>query len=206
MKDQQSRAAVETRLVHDLHRTVTKLLADAATRPMASAAALAEVRDFLVSQLPCHHESEDALIWPLITAKEPEIAGRFADLSGEHVRLETALQALATAPVADSDRTALAKAAAAVRDLVHTHLEHEEAVLFPALRDHVTEQEWLDVAEKVIAGMPDVEMHLAVEFLEQVGTPQEADIILAAMPAPVRDELREQARATLNRLGEGASV
>jgi hemerythrin-like domain-containing protein len=206
MTDLQSRAIAETRLVHNLHRHVTTLLAEAAARPTASPVALEEVRNFLLIMLRSHHESEDDLLWPLITAKAPQVAGPFAELSDEHDELDAALDALEQAPVDDSDRTTLVDAAAALRELVHTHLEHEEAILFPALREHVTEQEWLELAEKVVAETPNVAPHLTVGFFEQAGTREEADIVLAAMPATLRDGLREQARATLAQLGERVSA
>jgi len=200
MTNQQARAVVETRLVHNVHRGASTLMAEAAARP-AAPEALAEVREFLVSQLRSHHESEDRLLWPLIMAKAPELAGPFAELSGEHDRLDAALDALEAAPIGPSDRTVLAESAVALRDLVHAHLDHEEPVLFPALRDLVTDQESRDFAEQVVAETPNIGPHLLVGFLEQAGTPEETGIILGAIPAPVLGALREQGRATLADLG-----
>lgn len=200
MTDTQVTAVIETRLVHDLHRAASSLLADAAPRPEASAAALAEVRDFLVNQLRHHHESEDDLLWPMITAAAPELAGPFASLSSEHDKLDEALDALVSAPVSERDRAALAAAASTLRDLVHTHLGHEEPVLFPALRDHVSEAAWKEFSQQVIARTPPVGTHLLVGFLDQVGTPEEVAIILGGIPAPAQAALRGQAQGTLARL------
>jgi hemerythrin-like domain-containing protein len=197
----QARRLLETRLVHTLHRNVSTLLAEAAARREAEAGALVEIRDFLVGQLRSHHESEDRLLWPMLTAKVPGLSDPFAGLTGEHEKLDAVLDALAAAPADEQpERTALIGAAAALRDQVHTHLEHEEGVLFPALL-HVTEQEWEDFAAQVIAETPNDHPHLLVGFLEQAGTPQEADVILAAIPAPVREALRAQFVGTLARLG-----
>ena len=199
MTDTQT-AVIDTRLVHDLHRKASSLLAEAASRPGASTAALAELRDFLVAQLRDHHQAEDDLLWPMITAKAPELAGSLATLGSEHERLDPALDALASAPVSEPDRTALASAAITLRDLVHEHLAHEEPVLFPALRDHVSEEEWDEFAEQVRTSTSPVGVHLLVGFLEQVGTPEEVGIILARIPAPARAALNEQAQETLRRL------
>ncbi|MGH3169124.1 MAG: hemerythrin domain-containing protein, partial [Trebonia sp.] len=196
----QMTGVIDTRLIHDVHRTASTLLAEAASGPGASAAALAEVRDFLVNQLRYHHQAEDDLLWPMITAQAPELAGPFARLSGEHDKLEATLDALAAAPVGEPERTALADAAIAVWDLVHVHLGHEEPVLLPALRDHVSEQAWKEFAQHVRATAPDVGTHLLVGFLEEVGAPEEVAIILARMPAPARAALREQAQDTFARL------
>src|SRR4051812_10760315 len=107
MTDSQVTAVLETRLVHDTHRRATSLLAEAAARPSAPAAALTDVRDFLVAHLHHHHETEDDILWPMIIAKAPAAADPLADLSDDHNRLDTALDTLSAAPIDDVDRTAL---------------------------------------------------------------------------------------------------
>lgn len=193
-------AVRETLLVHNLHRAASTLLAEAAARPSAPVDALAELRDFLVAQLRHHHESEDDVLWPKIKAVAPSAADGLADLSEEHERLDAALDATAAAPVSGPDLTDLAGAAAALRDLVHTHLDHEEPILFPALRTYISEPDWADFAKHVIATTPDVGAHLTVGFLEQVGSPEEVEIVLGGIPANVRQAMREQALATIGRL------
>jgi hemerythrin-like domain-containing protein len=197
MTEPQVTAVLETRLIHDVHRQASSLLIEAAARPAAPAAALADLRDFLVAHLHHHHESEDDILWPMIVAKSPEAAEPLAGLTAEHHRLDTALAVLSAAPTdGDAGRAALKDAAATVRDVIHLHLEHEEAALFPALRDHVSDEAWADFSRQVIMTTPEVGMHLLVGFLEQVGTPEEVEILLGAMPAPVRTALHEQAQAT----------
>jgi hemerythrin-like domain-containing protein len=193
-------AVVHTRLVHDIHRTASTVLAEAAADPAAPGTALAELREFLVAHLDSHHKSEDDVLWPMIEERAPGAADPLARLSGEHDQLETALGALAAAPIDDPGRTALVDAAVAVRDLVHVHLENEEPVLFPALSEHISDEAWDDFARQVRAMTPGVGAHLLVGFLDQVGTPEDIEIILRDMPAPVRAQLREQAHGTLGRL------
>lgn len=171
MTDAEPTAVRETVLVHNLHRRVSTLLAEAAARLSAPAGALAEVRDFLVAQLRHHHESEDDLLWPKIAAMEPSAADGLANLSEEHERLDAALDAVAAAPVNGPDRTELATVAAALRDLVHTHMAHEELLLLPALRAHISEADWADIARQVTETLPDAGAYLAIGFLEQVGLP-----------------------------------
>jgi len=200
VKDSTVTAVVHTRLVHDTHRRASSVLAEAAADPAASVAALAELRDFLVAHLDDHHTSEDNILWPMIENRDPGAAEPLARLSAEHDQLEAALEALAAAPIDEPGRTALVNSAVAVRDLVHAHLDHEEPILFAALREHVSEEEWEDFARQVRATAPDVGTHLLVGLLEQVGTPEEVEIILRDVPAPVRAALREQAQESLGRL------
>jgi hypothetical protein len=101
-------------------------------------------------------------------------------------------------------RGALADAAAEVRDLVHRHLRHEEPVLFPALRDHVSAQQWTEFADYVRSTDTTVGPHLAFGFIDLAATPQDADRFFDTFPAQVRDEvlpaMRRQAHATIDLL------
>ncbi|MER7682506.1 hemerythrin domain-containing protein [Streptomyces sp. NPDC096934] len=194
---------VETRLVHDTHRVGTTLLADAALRPEVPLEALAQLRDFIVENLRHHHESEDHDLWPRILAVAPAAAQGLNELSGEHEELEAALGWLAAISLGDrrtgdtrAVRTELHEAAAVVRDTVHEHLSHEEPFLFPALRDHVSSDQWEEFSQQVLATTPTVAAHLAIGFFDEVGTPEEVDALLVNMPEPVRQlipAIRQQA-------------
>ncbi|MEV7995127.1 hemerythrin domain-containing protein [Streptomyces sp. NPDC086077] len=215
-------AVVETRLAHEVHRVATTLLAEAALRPSVPLSSLGQLRDFLVANLRHHHETEDNDLWPRIVATAPDTAHALGTLSEEHERLEEALDQLAAVDLNDNDvpaetgpaerispgggvatdqaRDVLRKAAVEVRDTVHDHLAHEEPLLFPALRDHISPAEWQDFAQRVIATTPPVEGHLMVGFLDEVGTPAEVELVLAGLPEPVRPLLpvmRLQATADL---------
>ncbi|MFD7406505.1 hemerythrin domain-containing protein [Streptomyces sp. NPDC059866] len=203
----ESVAVIETRLAHQVHRVATTLLAEAAVRPSVPLAALAQLRDFLVANLRHHHETEDNDLWPRIVAAQPATQPGLGALSEEHERLDAALDLLAAVNLsgdevqggpdeavgtglgggaADGPRTALRDAAVAVRDTVHDHLAHEEPLLFPALRDHLSPAEWQDFAQRVIATTPPVAGHLMVGFLDEVGTPAEVELVLAGLPEPAR--------------------
>ncbi|MFD7440885.1 hemerythrin domain-containing protein [Streptomyces sp. NPDC059909] len=201
-------AVVETRLVHEVHRVATTLLAEAAVRPSVPLGALVQLRDFLVVNLRHHHETEDEDLWPRIVAAAPATEHALDALSEEHERLDAALDLLAAVAVSgdeaeggageagsaglgdggvvDAVRAALRDAAVAVRDTVHDHLAREEPILFPALRDHISPEDWQDFAQRVIATTPPVAGHLMVGLLDEVGTPAEVELVLASLPEPVR--------------------
>ncbi|MFE4547631.1 hemerythrin domain-containing protein [Streptomyces sp. NPDC056785] len=225
-------AVVETRLAHDVHRSATTLLAEAALDASVPLDATAQLRDFLVANLRHHHQTEDDDLWPRITAKAPAAAQALESLTDEHDQLDAALDRLAGVAVPSGEgvdgvpfatagtgdgaastgeaavRAALHDAAVRVRDVVHDHLTHEEPVLFPALREHVSPAEWQDFAQRVIATTPPVAGHLMVGFLDEVGTPAEVELVLAGLPEPVLPlvpAMRLQAAADLGVLrGTGA--
>jgi hemerythrin-like domain-containing protein len=204
-------AIIETRLVHDLHRRATTLLADAAVDPSVPLPALAELCDFLVRNLHHHHESEDNELWPLITAVAPDAGKGLADLIDEHDELDHKLDLLGAVSIqGDEDRANLREAALAVRDLVHRHLDHEEPILFPALREYLPAERWAQFSKHVIETTPPVAPHLMVGFFDEVGTPEEAELILSGLPDSLKSlvpALREQGKQALQILaGSGASV
>ncbi|MFI7635462.1 hemerythrin domain-containing protein [Nonomuraea sp. NPDC049400] len=178
-------------------------MSEAAARPSVPLAALAELREFLVKNLRHHHKTEDHQLWPMVAAVAPEAAERFAVLSEEHDELD----AIEAVPISqDGDRPGLRKAAEAVQTLVHRHLEHEEPLLFPALREHISPDEWTAFSRAVVATSPTEAAHLIVGFLDQVGTPEEVALVLAGLPEPAQQfvpAMRDQAHAALAVLSGG---
>ncbi|MFG3660957.1 hemerythrin domain-containing protein [Streptomyces sp. NPDC047706] len=198
-------AVVETRLAHAVHRVGTSLLAEAAIHPSVPLDTLASLRDFLVANLRHHHETEDHDLWPRILVSAPDVQQALDSLSGEHEHLDVALDRLAAVSIGDDEgvRPELRDAAAEVRDTVLEHLAHEEPVLFPALRDHISAAEWTEFAQRVIATTPPVAGHLMVGFLDEVGTHAEVELVLAGIPEPVHallPAMRAQAAVDLRLL------
>lgn len=198
-------AVVETRLVHDGQRRATTLLADLFSAPRSAlvpAAAVAELRDFVVASLDHHHRLEDTDLWPTLLAADANLSDRLAGLSAEHERLDAALADLAQVDVVVAGGPGQ-RAAEAVRDLVHAHLAHEEPVLFPALRAHLSDEQWTAFSQRAVNSAPHVGTHLLVGFLDEAGTPDQVALIFRHLPAPAKEALpamRAQARAALTTL------
>ncbi|BCJ50376.1 hypothetical protein Asp14428_18510 [Actinoplanes sp. NBRC 14428] len=197
----ESKAVIETRIVHEMHRMGTTMLATAARNPSADTVRVDELRVFLEKNLRHHHESEDDLLWPMIERIAPGTAAPLADLSGEHAELDKALDRLAEAPLGSDE---LAGAAELVRVIVHRHLDHEEPVLLPALRDHVTAEAWDEFATRVMATAPTEAAYLNIGFFARLATPAEFTILTAGLPEPVRPlvpAMRQQAEEAFTALG-----
>ncbi|MFF3890337.1 hemerythrin domain-containing protein [Streptomyces sp. NPDC001914] len=208
-----STAALETRLKHDVHRVATSLLAGAAARPAVPLTALAQLRDFVVLNLRHHHEWEEHALWPCILTAAPDALQRLDRLCNEHRQLEDALAHLASLALTESDvpedaaRAQLKGVAREVRNIVLIHLDNEESLLIPALRNHISPEAWADISQQVIATTPPTAGHLMIGFLDEVGTPAEAEVVLARLPEPVRSMLpamRRQASEDLSVLRDGS--
>jgi hemerythrin-like domain-containing protein len=191
-------SVLQTQLVHNIHRRGTTMLVEAAANPAVPAEALATLREFLVSNLHHHHELEDHDLWPLINAADPDAALGMTELTGEHNILDEALETLLHAEIAD--RESFTGAAEVVRDVVHRHLVDEEPVLFPALRDKLPAQAWDGFARHVAATSPTGNRHLLIGFIELVGTREQVELMLSALPATVLSALRDEAKVTFEAL------
>jgi hemerythrin-like domain-containing protein len=193
-------AVIETRVVHDVHRRATSLLADALHReaPIDEAAAL---RDFVVAMLRHHHQSEDTDLWPILMSVAPKLSRALHELSREHEDLDAQLDALQRARiVSQSDLLRPMEQAAAVRDLVHLHLSREEPFLFPALERHLSDEAWGGFSQRTVASAPAEGTHLLVAFLDEVGSPRDVEMVLRHVPPAAKDLLpvmRGQGQAAL---------
>ena len=176
------------------------MLADALEARSAPRAALVELRDFVVASLDHHHRSEDNDLWPLLTGAAPELGDALASLSVEHEQLDVALHDLSAVPIDAADAVAAARR---VRDRVHTHLSHEEPVLFPALRAHITDQQWASFSQRTIASTPPVGTHLFIGLFDEVGSADDVELVLRSLPPEAQarvPEMRVLAAATLAKL------
>ncbi|NMO55653.1 hemerythrin domain-containing protein [Actinoplanes sp. TBRC 11911] len=185
-------SVLQTQLVHNVHRRATTMLVEAAADPAVPVGALATLREFLVSNLHHHHETEDNDLWPLIKEADPEAALRMTELTGEHNILDEALETLLRADL--NDREFFTGAAEAVRDVVHRHLVDEEPVLLPALRDHLSPEAWNGFAAHVAATAPTAHRHLMIGFMDLAGTGEQIEVMLGALPLPLLARLRDEAK------------
>jgi iron-sulfur cluster repair protein YtfE (RIC family) len=159
----------DTRLAHDLYRRATSLLADAAKSRHAADEVLGELRDFVVAELSYHQESEDGLVWPLLTSANRGAAKALDVLSEEHHRLFAALRLLDRVIIGrTSERGSLARAAQAVRDILHDHLDNEEPILMPLLAAHISDGHWTKLRQQIAANAPTDHTRLKLRLLDDV--------------------------------------
>ena len=172
-------AVVETRVAHDTHRRATTLLADATReRGAVDQPTVDTFTAFVVAMLRHHHELEDHDLWPLLLSAAPTLGPSLSALSAEHARLEEVLAQVESG--ADHDH------AVELRDLVHEHLGHEEPILFPALRQHLTADQWLEFSAKAIDTAPQVGIELLMALMHEVA-PRDVRVVLDRLPSEARD-------------------
>lgn len=180
-----SPAVTETRVIHEVHRRATSLLASV-TRPSPE---VSELRDFVIATLEHHHAREDEDLWPMLVERAPHLRSELARLTGEHVHLQVALDDLHAAPL---DATGRVPAAVRLRDLVHEHLAHEEPVLLPALADHLDDDGWDRFSARAVATAPPAGLPLLIALVYEVGSPAEAEVVFRHVPPEARATIPER--------------
>ncbi|GAA1799844.1 hemerythrin domain-containing protein [Actinomadura chokoriensis] len=179
---------------HDAFRRDLDRLAAAVAAGKGDAAHVRAGWDNLKDQLRMHHDLEDRLLWPRV---ERAVAGRPADLAvlaemrAEHARIGPPS---ARVDAALADRTgggaiAAVAAVAALRDVLESHLRHEEATALPLAESVLDAAQWRELAAEAElrcgAGAP-----LFVPWVVDGIAPVARSRFLTALPGPVRERNR----------------
>jgi iron-sulfur cluster repair protein YtfE (RIC family) len=142
-------------LLVDCHvriRTFTALALAVGERSEASyeeiADVCARVERYFIEGMPLHVRDEEESVLPRLRGRSPEIdeaLARMHEQHGQHVGpLECMLEASAairTAPSDASARSALHEAASRLQAELEPHLQAEESIIFPAIRERLSREE-----------------------------------------------------------------
>lgn len=181
--DTRDMIVVHTALLREL-RLAPALVDCAADRDPRVAEHLAFVLDMLTH----HHEGEDRLLWPKLTARVPEEQfGLVATMENQHAMVEECATEVRTA--LDGWRGTGQELSAALRRLhgvVAEHLRTEEEQALPLAALHLTRAEWREIGESGAASTPKSRLPLVLGMFMYEGDPEVLASMLATAPAPVR--------------------
>jgi hemerythrin-like domain-containing protein len=144
--------------------------------PPGRADALATYVTELCAQIHQHHAREDEVAWPVIAAAAGA-AVDLAPLSDDHSMLDpllTRLSAAAEALRRDPRIDEIVHTAARMSALFDEHIADKENVLFPVIREYVTETEWLDVQRRMAKGIPLAHVRWQIPWLRRWAEPGQA--------------------------------
>jgi hypothetical protein len=186
--------------VHDMYRREFDRLRElVAAVPVAGPPDAAErvrrITDhgtFLIELLHAHHGSEDALVWPKLTARDP--AGTRAltsTMTAQHEavdqrlrEVETSLDALAEHPGAER-RADVLDALDALIPPLREHLALEEAEALAFIDRHLTAGEWAEVGGMGLAAVPPERVPVMFGMLLDGVSAEMYAVFAAAVPAEV---------------------
>jgi hemerythrin-like domain-containing protein len=166
------------RLVHRAFRQTGKEIAEAMPNlvdaDQEKLARIADIWDFYSRALRMHHVHEDDEIWPVLVQRRPDFAETEAEMKREHEevdeKLDPADAAAATLRSATDAKTvavATQTFAACVRKL-DEHLDHEEGVAFPFVRDAFGREEFAKLEEQFLRSTPNADLPYAAATLDEL--------------------------------------
>lgn len=124
-------------------------LADAARGERLDEATARDVADFLARQVKRHEADEEQSLFPRL-ATNADLAPILEQLRAEHAA-HVALHERLDRALAEADLLEIRRLAAALEDAYRTHIDVEEAVVFPAARRTLNEQDLAAIVDEMQA-------------------------------------------------------
>jgi len=137
-----------------------------------------------------HHLREDDVVWPMLLAQEPSFGEPLDGLEEDHHALDVAMgntrDALARLVVDPSTRAEAVAIAGALADLLHGHLDREEAVMFPAMARVFTVESFATLEAELLKATPKRLIAFELPFAFDGLPAERAAEELATLPAIIR--------------------
>lgn len=146
---------------------------------------------FGVNGLRFHHHVEDAEYWPVLVQKGADQAA-LEPLAAAHRELDPLLddlearaRRLAAAPTDASAAAALSELVPGFCAHVRQHLDQEEPIMFPMLREHISNAEAHAMAARSAREAPREGLSWLMGGVTYAMTPEEQRTFLSAFPKPI---------------------
>jgi len=177
------------RLLHTAMRVEYDRLATVARAPRsaAHAAAIEEHIELTLHVLHHHHAGEDTFFWPVLRERAPESAAAVDRLEAQHSLIDPLLAAASDRKVPLAER---AEALAELHTLINSHLDDEEATLFPLLLKHYTKAELEAIDQKMHETFGRKEVPLILGWILSALDPEMRATSLATLPLIPRTLLK----------------
>jgi iron-sulfur cluster repair protein YtfE (RIC family) len=147
----------------------------------------------ILEMLHHHHDGEDRLLWPKLLDRveadlRPVIELMERQHEGIHAELERATELLGRWREAaeEDDREQLAACVERLTALLEEHLAAEEERLLPLAARCLTQQEWDQLGEEGMGGIPKKQLPTVFGMIMKDGDPEVIRVMLSHTPPPVR--------------------
>ena len=172
-------------LAHRAMRQEFGLLAEAALQPfdIARRRAFEEQVEMVLYVLHHHHTGEDTEIWPVLRERVPVARPDFDLLEAEHEQLDPLFRVVGDTTVPMAERAA---ALAEIHVLINAHLDREERVAVPLIREHFPVEEWEALGRRVQKSFGLRRVPHIFGWIASAGSEQQVADALAEVPGPMR--------------------
>ena len=156
----------------------------------AQAALISTYYANILALLQVHHEGEDKLLWPKLTARRPEAAELFASMQAQHAQVHEAIEmAVVALDGWTTDRNAattqaFVTALATVNEQVIPHLDQEERDILPIVAEVITGPEWGELPSHGLQNFSGDKPWLILGLIREKMSPEALIHMDAHMPPP----------------------
>lgn len=147
--------------------------------------------DNVLRFLDAHHGGEDAILWPLLTARCSDEAALIARMEGEHEAIHSrrgdagaALEAWFATPTGETAQ-ALIAALSNLSSEIERHFQEEETEILPLASRHVSPEEWGGLPGHAMAHFSGDKIWLILGLVFEQMTPEVLATMLTVLPPPV---------------------
>jgi hypothetical protein len=132
-----------------------------------------------------HHEREDTIVWGELVARDPGFGAELDQLEADHHALDEAMSAVRAALWRQDWHLAI-DAADVLAELLHDHLDREEAAAFPRLARTFTAEQYGEIEQRLQQGTPFSHLSFEVAWALDGVEPERLAALLATVPVPLR--------------------
>jgi hemerythrin HHE cation binding domain-containing protein len=175
------------------YREAPAIIASVSPGDRTRAATVGAHVQLMLEMLHHHHTGEDRLLWPKLLDRVPaqltpviELMERQHEGVDAELQRATALLARWREGAAPDDRDQLAGCLEGLTALLVEHLAAEEEQILPLAAQCLTVQEWDELGEAGMAGIPKKQLPAVFGMIMKDGEPDVIRSILAHAPLPVR--------------------
>jgi hemerythrin-like domain-containing protein len=147
----------------------------------------------LLELLGSHHDGEDRLLWPRLQARiEEGLQSVIALMEQQHAAIHTEVVQATTVLgrwrsfAHERDREPLADCFARFSRLLDEHLAAEEEQALPLAARWLTQQEWDELGQEGMAGVPRKQLSAVFGMIMKDGDPEAVRTILSHVPPSAR--------------------
>lgn len=160
--------------------------------------------DEMLTLLTLHHDGEDVLVWPKLLERAPAQAELVRTAESQHrgiheplARARVALKAWEEAPDAPQGAGLVGALGELATGLV-AHLDNEEKTVLPLIGEHLTIEEWGELAGHAMRNYPGERIWLVLGLVRENMTQTQRDMMLAHMPPPAVEMWTTKGEAAFN--------
>jgi|HubBroStandDraft_1064217.scaffolds.fasta_scaffold96770_2 hypothetical protein len=188
---------IDTSDMPAVHRVFRSSLA-AGPELVASAAGDAERRGLIANYftnlmefLDVHHDGEEKIVFPLLSARASEQVALIQEAERQHGEVLGQMEAVKASMVqwqsmGDDEATKAVEALRSLDELLLPHLDQEEEMILPLASRHLSAEEWGQLPGHAMGNFGGDKVWLIIGLIRENFTPEQRDGMLEHMPPPAR--------------------